>query len=115
MTDDVNKLMNFIGRNILSRSTAETITTAHEKTKQAKDKVGHFKRDSKDEELEAFHALLGTDSLSSYNYMLKDHHEALGDKRIVEIFTYPRTYDSEKNKNGRKKISMVAKFEVYKP
>ncbi len=115
MTDDVDKLMNFIGRNILSRSTIETMITAQDKTKQPKDKVGHFKRASKEEELEAFHALLGTDSLSSYNYMLKDHHKALGDKRIAEIFTYPRTYDSEKNKNGRQKISMVAKFEVYKP
>lgn len=115
MTDNVDKLVNFIGRNILSKSTVETMITAQEKTKQPKGKVGYLKRDSKDEELEAFLALLGTDSLSSYNYILKDHHEALGNKRIVENFTYPRTYDSEKNKDGRKKISMVAKFEVYKP
>ncbi|KAI9715894.1 MAG: hypothetical protein M1812_005714 [Candelaria pacifica] len=115
MTDDVDKLMDFIGRNILSRSTVETMVKAQENTKQPKDHVGHFKRDSKDAELEAFYALLGTDSLSSYNYMLKDHHEALGNKRIKEIFTYPRTYDSAKNPKGRKKISMVAKFEVYKP
>jgi len=115
MRDQVNELMNFVGRNILSRSTVETMITAQEKTKQPKDQLGHFNRDSKDPEREAFYALLGTDSLSSYNYMLKDHHEALGDKRIAEIFTYPRTYDSAKNPNGRKKISMVAKFEVYKP
>jgi len=114
MTDDIKKLMNFIGRNILRTSTVETIFKAHDNTKQPKDQVGHFKRDSKDAELEAFYALLGTESLSSYVDMLKDHHDALGNKRIVEIITYPRNYNDEKNKSGRKQISMVAKFEVYK-
>jgi len=51
----------------------ETIVTAHTKTKQDPKKPGYFKRDAATPEArDAFNALLGTDSLSSINYMLKD-------------------------------------------
>ena len=113
MTDDVNKLENFVGRDIQSRSTVETMETAHKNSKQALDKPGVFKRDSKDEERGAFDALLGTDSLSSINYMLKDHHQALVNKRVKEIHTYLRTFNPEM-REGRQKVAMAVKFEEYR-
>ena len=114
MTDDVDKLENFVGRNIQSKSAVETLYTAHKNTNQPPDKPGVFKRDSQGAEKDAFNALLGTDSLSSINYMLKDHHQALGNKRVSEIHTYLRTYNLQ-TEEGRQKIAIAAKFEEYKP
>ena len=116
MTNDVKKLKAFVGRNIQSRSAVETINTAHIKTNQDVKKPGVFKRsDTSDEGKEAFKALLGTDSLSSVNYMLKDHHDDAGNKEITEIHTYPRDFDATTNPNGRQKVAIVAKMDVVKP
>ena len=114
MTNDVGKLQYFVGRNIRSRSTVETMQTAHQKTNQPLDKPGVFRRESSGAEKEAFDALQGTDFLSSLNYMLKDHHNALGNKRVKEIHTYPRTYDPN-TQQGRQKIAIAIIFEEWKP
>ena len=114
MSDEVNKLENFVGRDIQSKSTVETMYTAHRNTNQPPDKPGVFKRDSQGAEKDAFNALLGTDSLSSINYMLKDHHQALANKRVSEIHTYLRTYNLQ-TQEGRQKMAIAAKFEEYKP
>lgn len=116
MTDDVNKLKAFVGRDIQSRSAVETINTAHTKTNQDVKQPGVFRRsDTSDGGKEAFKALLGTDSLSSVNYMLKDHHDAVGNKVITEIHTYPRDFDANTNPKGRKKVAIVAKLDVVTP
>lgn len=112
MTNDVGKLKAFVGRNIQSRSALETIDTAHKKTNQDPTKPGIFKRSADtQEEKDAFSALLGTDSLSSVNYMLKDHHTAAGNKQITEIRTYPRAWDKTKT-DGRLKAAILAKMDV---
>lgn len=109
MTNDVGKLKVFVGRNIQSRSTVETIKTAHKNTNQETTKPGIFKRNADTQaEKDAFLALLGTDSLSSVNYMIKDHHTDAGNKQITDIYTYPRDFDKNTNPSGRQKVAIVA-------
>ncbi|KAL8707254.1 MAG: hypothetical protein Q9225_007795, partial [Loekoesia sp. 1 TL-2023] len=113
MTNDVGKLKAFVGRNIQSRSAVETIETAHKNTKQDTKKPGVFRRDADTQDgKDAFFALLGTDSLSSVNYMIKDHHTAIGNKQITEIRTYPRDFDKNTNPGGRQKVAILAKMEI---
>lgn len=114
MRDEVNQLENFVGRNILSRSTVETIETAHKKTNQPLDKKGVFKRGGEGAQKECFEALLYTDFVASIQHMLREHHGALGDKRIAEIITYPRTYNPI-TQQGEQKIGMTLRFETWKP
>ena len=114
MKDEVNQLENFVGRNILSRSTVETIETAHKRTNQPLDKKGVFKRGGEGAQKDSFEALLYTDFVASLVHMLKDHHRALGNKRIAEFITYPRTYDP-KTQQGQQKIAMTLRFETWKP
>ena len=111
MTNDVAKLRAFVGRNIQSRSTAETTFAAHFKTGQSMDGEGVFRRSSQGAEKEAFDAFQGTDFISSLIYMLSDHHTALGNKQVSEIHTFPRTYTAE-NTGGRQKLDIVVLFQA---
>lgn len=110
-TNDVSKLRAFVGRNIQSRSTVETSFAAHFKTGQSVDSPGVFRRDSQGAEREAFDAFLGTDFISSLNYMLSDHHVALGNKQITEIHTFPRT-STTSNTGGRQKFDIAVLFQA---
>lgn len=114
MANEVNQLENFIARNIQSRSTVETIEAAHQKTNQPLLKRGTFPRGGTGAQKESFEALLGTDIVASFQYMLKDHHRALGNKRIAEVITYPRAYDP-KTQQGRQKITMTLRPEAWNP
>lgn len=99
MTDEVNRLEKFVARNIRSRSTVETIETVHRKTNQPLNSRGVFRRGGEGAQKESFEALLYTD---------------IGNKRIAEFITYPRTYDP-KTKKGRQKIAMTLRFEAWHP
>lgn len=112
-TDNVNKFRNFVGRNIQSKSTVETMITAHKNTGQPLDKPGVFKRTDTDPTKQtAFQAMLGTDFISSITYMVKDHHVALGDIHITEIHTFPRAYDPAAQA-GRQKAAILVMFDKY--
>jgi len=112
------KLKGFVGRDIQSLSTIETMQAMQKKVGAPLDTKTTFKRaaDPNDKpevttaKKEAFDTMLGTDFLSSLNYMLKDHSKALGKKQITEITAYPRTYDPQ-TKSGMEKITIGVKFE----
>ena len=110
-TNNVDTLRNFVGHSIISRSAFETIRTAHTKTGKPLDQPAVFRRASSGGEKNAFDALTGTDSLSSVNHMLKDHHNALGNKRIKEIHTYPLKADFVLG--GIMAMNLVARFEPF--
>ena len=111
LTNDVSKLRAFVGRNIQSRSTVETAVAAHFKTGQSVDNPGVFRRDSQGAEREAFDAFLGTDFISSLTYMLSDHHQALGNKQVTEVHTFPRTATTS-DPGGRQKFDIVVLFQA---
>lgn len=115
------KIKGFVGRDIQSLSTIETMQAMQTKVGAPLDTKTTFKRaadpDDKPEvkaaKKEAFDTMLGTDFISSLNYMLKDHSKALGQKQITEITAYPRTYDPM-TKSGMEKITIGVKFEEVK-
>jgi len=114
MRDQVNELKYFVAENIQSRSTIETIATAHRKTNQAVNEKGVFRRGGEGAQKESFEALLYTPIVASVQHMLRQHHGALGDKRIAEITTYPRSYDPN-TRQGRQQAVMTLKLEHWNP
>lgn len=114
MRDQVNELKYFVAENIQSRSTIETIVTAHRRTNQAVKEKGVFRRGGEGAQKESFEALLYTPIVASVQHMLRQHHGALGNKRIVEIVTYPRSYDPE-TRQGRQQVVMTLKLEHWNP
>jgi len=114
MSDDVDQLENFVARNIQSRSTVETIETAHRKTSQPLSEKGIFRRGGEGAQKESFEALLYTDIVASVQHMLRQHHGELGNKRIAEVITYPRTFDP-KTKQGEQRTTMTLRFETWRP
>lgn len=113
-SDNTGKFRNFIGRNIQSRSTIETMISAHKNTGQTLDSPGIFKRTDTDAaKVSAFQALMGTDFMSSLNYMVKDHHVILGNIHITEIHTFPRAYNAEAQ-SGRQKAAILVIFDGFR-
>lgn len=112
------KLQGFVGRDIQSLSTIETMQAMQKKVGASLDTKTTFKRapdpndkpEDKTAKKEAFDTMLGTDFISSLNYMLKDHSKALGRKQITEVTAYPRTYDPSTH-TGMEKITISVKFE----
>ena len=96
---DVKSLKGFVGHKVVSRSTLETMQKGQSETKQPLNQKAVFKRGDTSKTPEetatkktAWERMLGTDFISSLNYMLKDHAVALGKKEISEIWCYPRTW-----------------------
>jgi hypothetical protein len=93
---DVNKLESVVRKNVANPGTLNTIrkaymnmgkvfgegTTGDKVVFNANAPVGSA-------EGEAFAALMRTDNVRGVNWMLGDHHRALGDKRITSITVWP--------------------------
>ena len=111
-----NGLQAFVGRNIQSSGTLAAMQKGQRETGQRLDQKSVFKRGdtgANDDETKAkqgaFDRMLGTDFISSVNYMLKDHANDLGKKEIKEIRCYPRTFDPAAN-SGEKKVTIALTF-----
>ncbi|KAI4266733.1 MAG: hypothetical protein L6R38_008574 [Xanthoria sp. 2 TBL-2021] len=95
----VDRLRAFVARNVVSRSTVETMQKAQRDTWQPLDKKATFERGADTpKERDAFNMMMGTDF-------------ALGKKRIFSIWCYPRTFDGT---NGEKYINIVVNFQKVK-
>ena len=72
--DAIKSLRGYVGRNILSKSTIETMQKAQRDTRQPLSEKATFKRGADTPEKKAaFNMMMGTDFISSLGYMLKDH------------------------------------------
>ncbi|KAL8848474.1 MAG: hypothetical protein Q9221_006525 [Calogaya cf. arnoldii] len=72
--DAIKSLRGFVGRNILSKSTIETMQKAQRDTRQPLSEKATFERGADTPEKKAaFNMMMGTDFISSLGYMLKDH------------------------------------------
>ncbi|KAL8882295.1 MAG: hypothetical protein Q9198_000683 [Flavoplaca austrocitrina] len=70
----VKSLRAFVGRTVMSRSTVETMQTAQRRTGQALFDNAQFERGGDtDVKREGFDLMMGTDFISSLNFMLRDH------------------------------------------
>lgn len=114
---DVKGLKGFVGHNVISKSTLETMQKGQRETKQRLDQKAVFMRGDTGKTPEetaakktAWERMLGTEFISSLNYMLKDHAVALGKKEISEIWCYPRTWDP-KTKSGDERVMITLKFD----
>lgn len=106
----------FIGRNVISKSTLQAMQKSQKDTKQDLDRISIFERpaqrsapDQLTAQEKAWDTMLGTDFISSLNYMLKDNMVALGKKEIARIKCYPRTYDPSTDL-GQEKITIAVSF-----
>lgn len=113
---EVKGLKAFVGHNVVSKSTLETMQKGQRETKQPLDQRAVFKRGDTGKTPEetaakktAWERMLGTDFISSLNYMLKDHAVALGKKEISEIWCYPRTWNP-KTQSGYKEVMITIMF-----
>lgn len=132
--DKVNQLKAFVGRgmlpppnsstaltrsDIVSRSFLESMQKSQRDVGARLDSTTSFKRPEtpydpaggkpKTPEQSAWDRMLGTDAISSINYMLKDHAKSLGGKQINEIKVYPRTYDPATGA-GQEKVTFMLVF-----
>lgn len=107
---NVKDLKGFIGRTIMSRSTLETMQTAQKNSKIPLNQIASFKRSDTEVNKDGFNAMLGTEFAKSINQMLKNHHNALGDKTISEVICYPPTKDKTTG-TGDDDFTVMLKFD----
>ncbi|EAW11070.1 uncharacterized protein ACLA_067060 [Aspergillus clavatus NRRL 1] len=98
-TYDPKNLKLVIRRDVQNEGTRAIVAQAHSDNGIPMTQRGVFELDSKDPKIsESFRALSGADNVKGVYYMLKDHHQEIGDKTIKKIYTYPREMEGSNKK-----------------
>ncbi|KAL9101494.1 MAG: hypothetical protein Q9163_003242 [Psora crenata] len=88
-SSNVNNLKAFIGYDIRSKSTIETMQKSQKDTGQPLAQKATFKRTDIGTRRDAFDAMQGTDFISSLNHLLKDHPQALAKRKSLRSYVTP--------------------------